>query len=200
MATKTYKLTHNKSLNLYYYKELGLVVKSDTEKYVIGRLENKEFIPFDDKTLELCDQYGLEPDPSKIEQVENSSEEKDEKDEEKENEKQETDEEGSNENKEIVVKQEKEKIEVKPIQQIEKNAEKTEKEKEKDKQIESKEAIHPLLLDVQKLFNSLNKKVSELETTVSSLETERSKLLLEVTDYKNKMSQFLSMVNSLKPS
>ena len=63
----TSKLIFTKSLNLYYYKESSLVVKSDKEKVVIGRLENKEFIPFDDKTLKLCEEYGMEPDESKIE-------------------------------------------------------------------------------------------------------------------------------------
>jgi hypothetical protein len=63
-------LVKNKKLDCIYHKESMLVFKSPSEKIVIGRIENDQIISLDEKTLELCEQYGFTYDESLLEEAE----------------------------------------------------------------------------------------------------------------------------------
>jgi hypothetical protein len=51
-----------------------LVFKSATDKLVIGRIENDEVIPLDEKALELCEEHGFSYDESLVETEEAEAE------------------------------------------------------------------------------------------------------------------------------
>lgn len=69
MSLKTAKITlvKNKKLDCIYHKDSMLVFKSANEKLVIGRIENDEIIPLDEKALELCEVHGFKYDESLVE-------------------------------------------------------------------------------------------------------------------------------------
>ena len=69
MSLKTSKITlvKNKKLDCIYHKDSMLVFKSANEKLVIGRIENDEIIPLDEKALELCEVHGFKYDESLVE-------------------------------------------------------------------------------------------------------------------------------------
>jgi len=73
MSKSSYKL--NKKLDRIYHVESNLVVKSQAEKLVVGRLENGEFIPLDERAVELCDEFGLKYDESLVEDDSENAEE-----------------------------------------------------------------------------------------------------------------------------
>lgn len=62
------KAKRNKAGHIYY-QDINLVIKSAKEALVIGRLENDEFIPLDEKCLELCEQHNLKYDTTLVEEV-----------------------------------------------------------------------------------------------------------------------------------
>lgn len=72
MSNKATKLIlkRSKKLDKIYHPESGLVFKSATEKIVIGRIADEEFISLDEVTIALCEQYGQEYDKSLVEEVE----------------------------------------------------------------------------------------------------------------------------------
>jgi len=69
MSSKITKLVlkKNKKLDKIYHPETGLVFKSATEKVVIGRIVDDEFIPLDEEALELCEQNHFKYDESLVE-------------------------------------------------------------------------------------------------------------------------------------
>jgi hypothetical protein len=69
MSSKSQKLIlkKNKKLDKIYHPDSGLVFKSATEKVVIGRIVDDEFISLDEATLELCEQYNFKYDESLVE-------------------------------------------------------------------------------------------------------------------------------------
>lgn len=71
----------SKSTGLTYHKATGLVVKSDKDYTVIGRLseDKKSVVPMDDETVALCDEHGFEHDPIVEEEKEEANEEVEEK-------------------------------------------------------------------------------------------------------------------------
>ena len=75
MSNKATKLTlkRNKKLDKIYHPESGLVFKSASEKIVIGRIADDEFISLDEDTIALCEQYGQEYDKSLVEEVEDEA-------------------------------------------------------------------------------------------------------------------------------
>lgn len=173
MTSKSIPLTFIKSLNIYYNKDTGLVFKSQKEKVVIGRLnEKKEFIDFDDKTLELCDEHGFEPDPSKIE-VENMEEK---------NEKVETPQESS----EKVIEDVKESELIDFVKTVFPKP-------EIKVSVSSKEEseIKPILLSIETLVNEKDKKISQLETLLKLSQ-------VEINELKIKLSKYSDILNNLK--
>jgi hypothetical protein len=77
MSSKTAKLTlvKNKKLDCIYHKESMLIFNSASEKLVIGRIENDEIIPLDERALELCEANGFKYDESLVETEEAGSRE-----------------------------------------------------------------------------------------------------------------------------
>jgi hypothetical protein len=81
-ATRSKKeFVSSKSTGLTYHKATGLVVKSDKDYTVIGRLseDKKSVVPMDDETVALCDEHGFEHDPIVEEEKEEANEEVEEK-------------------------------------------------------------------------------------------------------------------------
>lgn len=69
MSSKAAKLVlkKNKKLDKIYHPDTGLVFKSATEKVVVGRIVDDEFIPLDDEALELCEKNHFKYDESLVE-------------------------------------------------------------------------------------------------------------------------------------
>ena len=74
------KLKRNNKLNKIYYSETGLVVRSQTDKTIIGRMTNneKDFISLDEEAVQLCKKAGLEYDESLLKKEESEEEEEEE--------------------------------------------------------------------------------------------------------------------------
>ena len=72
MSSKATKLVlkKNKKLDKIYHPDTGLVFKSATEKVVIGRIVDDEFVPLDDEAVELCEQNQFKVDESLLESEE----------------------------------------------------------------------------------------------------------------------------------
>ena len=68
--SKRVNVCYEKQLKLHYDKKSNLVFKAKKDLTVIGRIKDKQFVSFDFRTLELCKEYGLKPDESKIEKKE----------------------------------------------------------------------------------------------------------------------------------
>ena len=64
MSSKSIKLVlkKNKKLDKIYHPETSLVFKSATEKIVIGRIEDDEFVPLDQLCVDLCLQNNFKYD------------------------------------------------------------------------------------------------------------------------------------------
>ena len=63
-------LKKNNIINKIWHPESTLVFKSATEKLVIGRFFDNEFISIDEKTLDLCVQWKFKYDASLVEEEE----------------------------------------------------------------------------------------------------------------------------------
>ncbi len=181
MASKSSKLIFSKSLNLYYYKESNLVVKSDKEKFVIGRLENKEFVPFDDRTLELCEEYGMEPDPSKIE--ESKKEEESETQSVKENDEEDT----VSLTKSATATELVAETKIEPVL-ITEHKKETVQSVQPIQSVQTNQSLATVLSSLQSLFNSLEQKLYELEK-------EREKLLLNIKEKDEKLNTLKQFLN-----
>ena len=75
MSTASKKITLRalKTLNTIWHPESTLVFKSKNDKVVIGRYENDQLIPLDEKALDLCSEWRLKYDSSLIEEEEEES-------------------------------------------------------------------------------------------------------------------------------
>ncbi len=77
------KLTYksNKKLGIIYNVESGLIIKSATEKVAIGRFDGSQVFVFDDRCMELCNEFNIKPDDKFIVKKEETDDEGDEGDE-----------------------------------------------------------------------------------------------------------------------
>lgn len=57
------KVSFNNRLKLYYHSRSKLVYKSRNNLQVIGRIENRNFVPYDFITKQLCVEHNQVPDP-----------------------------------------------------------------------------------------------------------------------------------------
>ena len=73
-AKRKLRLVKLKKYNTIWHPDSTLVFKSQKERFVIGRLVDKELVPLDDEAIELADQWKLKIDESLLE---SESEEKD---------------------------------------------------------------------------------------------------------------------------
>ena len=67
-------LKKNNIINKIWHPESTLVFKSSKEKLVIGRLDNKDFIPLDDEALDLCIKWKFKYDNSLVDDEEGEGE------------------------------------------------------------------------------------------------------------------------------
>lgn len=160
-------------MNLHYNKASNLVFKSDKEKIVIGRLdEEKKFIEFDEKTLELCNEFGFKPDPSKIddeqEEVADSSQE-------------EKEEVSESEVKNQIVQQEV-KVEKETVQ-IEKNV----------------TSLQSLLQSIENLFKEKDQKIKELELHLALSNNEIRGLKQNLNKYADVLNSLNNLNINLNP-
>lgn len=102
MASKSEKRSWKKKGDFIYNPDSNLIIKSAKEKVVIGRFDEDGNKVEDEKTLELCKEYGLDPDTSLLEAVaeRDEKEKEDEKEESEEEEEEEKEDEKDNEEKE----------------------------------------------------------------------------------------------------
>ncbi len=73
-AKRKLRLVKLKKYNTIWHPDSTLVFKSQKERFVIGRLVDKELVPLDDEAIELAEQWKLKIDESLLE---SESEEKD---------------------------------------------------------------------------------------------------------------------------
>lgn len=73
-ATTKLAMKRHKKLDKIYYPDNNLVINSQTEKLVIGRISDDEFVPLDDEALELCEKLGLKYDESLVQTEEEETE------------------------------------------------------------------------------------------------------------------------------
>ena len=73
-AKRKLRLVKLKKYNTIWHPDSTLVFKSQKERFVIGRLVDKELVPLDDEAIELSEQWKLKIDESLLE---SESEEKD---------------------------------------------------------------------------------------------------------------------------
>jgi septin family protein len=62
----------HRKLGKIYDAETGLVIKSQTEKLVIGRIVDDEFLELDEETVKIAEENGYKIDPSLIEDGDNN--------------------------------------------------------------------------------------------------------------------------------
>lgn len=55
------KVSYNKRLNMYYHSISHVVFENKNKLEVIGRIERKQFVQFDQETLRKCEEHGLKP-------------------------------------------------------------------------------------------------------------------------------------------
>lgn len=69
MSSKTAKLVlkKHKKLDKIYHPDTGLVFKSATEKVVVGRIVDDDFVELDEEALQLCEQNHFKVDESLLE-------------------------------------------------------------------------------------------------------------------------------------
>ena len=94
-------LKKNNIINKIWHPESTLVFKSSKEKLVIGRLDNKNFIPLDDEALDLCIKWKFKYDNSLVDEEDGEGDEEGESEDDNEKSKEESD---SNEEYETVKK------------------------------------------------------------------------------------------------
>ena len=66
-AKRKLRLVKLKKYNTIWHPESTLVFKSQKERFVIGRLVDKELVPLDDEAIELAEQWKLKIDESLLE-------------------------------------------------------------------------------------------------------------------------------------
>jgi hypothetical protein len=171
---KTLKMKRNKKLDKVYLSDYQLVVNSQEDRTVIGRIENDAFIPLDEKALEMCKKYGFPY------QGEEKEKEKDEDQEEEEEDQEDEDEEDEDE-KVVLKKQESTKNEVKN------------KEENKSKNLLDK--LKSLLPELENLLLN-NNSSNDLKDKLVSLEKENEDLKKQLAETKKKLKSVLETFSS----
>jgi len=77
-AKRKLRLVKLKKYNTIWHPDSTLVFKSQKERFVIGRLVDKELVPLDDEAIELAEQWKLKIDESLLESGSESDEKEDE--------------------------------------------------------------------------------------------------------------------------
>jgi hypothetical protein len=76
----------NNDIKKHVHPETNLVLKSATDKKIIGKLENKEIIDLTEEDIEICKKYGFIIDDEQLEKLKSNNEEEEEEEEEEEQE------------------------------------------------------------------------------------------------------------------
>lgn len=194
MASKSEKRSWKKKGEFIYNPDSNLIIKSAKEKVVIGRFDEDGNKVEDEKTLELCKEYGLDPDTSLLEAVA----EKEEKEEEDENEEEKEDEEKEEDEKEEEEDEEKEdppkrndlpKKEKESVQKESSQKESSQKESSQNKNLSS--LLETFTKQVESIVNGHVQRNRELEeqlnTTRKELEETKKKLKKILSDMMDKL-------------
>ena len=70
-----------KEFNTIWHPLTGLVLKSKKERVIIGRFIDGNIVPLDETALELCEEWGMTPDETLLEEGEEEEEEEEGEDE-----------------------------------------------------------------------------------------------------------------------
>ena len=181
---------HQKTQKIYY-PENKLVVRSNTEKIVIGRIDNDIFIPLDDEAIRLCEEHNLKYDESL---VENSND-------------QEEDEQVSKSESKESVKEPVKQVSKEVAKEVIKDVTVTSKEVSSKDTTRVKSAENNLLSDIAKCNTQITKLISdyqsksqqELENATKEIETLREKLSLtekKLTETTKKLKNVLLAMQS----
>lgn len=213
MASKKEKTVFkkHKALDKVYHPESGLVIKSATDKVVIGRISDDEFVSLDDECLELCEKYGFKYDESLVAEPEENpeGEEKPEEDAEEEPEEEAKEEAELEPQPETKKKSKAKEVETKPETEEEPQPESKKKTKEDSKK--GPEKPKPKGNDAMSELSSLVSSHSESLTTFvqtlldrsnesqdkcAKLEAEIFTLKTQLDDTKAKMKKLLSAMQN----
>lgn len=174
---KKMKLARNKKLDCVFYQDCNLVVRSEKDKVVIGRIADGEIIDLDQEAIDLCEQYGLEYDKTLVEEAE--------------------DEEDKTEVKEA---EEEEEAEEEPEKPTPKKPTPTPKKEKEIVESTTSSDFSKLLSSLQQAYDKGLKKEKEradkLEETNASLEETLSGLRKELEETKKKMKGILAAMQA----
>lgn len=199
MASKKEKTVFkkHKALDKVYHPESGLVIKSATDKVVIGRIsDDDEFISLDDECLELCEKYGFKYDETLVaEQEENP--EVEEKPEEDAEEEPEAEPETKKKSKAKEPEAEPEEPQPEPKKKTKEESKKApEKPKGNDVMSELSSLVSSHSESLTTFVQSLLDRSNENQDKCSKLEAEISTLKTQLDDTKAKMKKLLSAMQN----
>jgi outer membrane biosynthesis protein TonB len=208
MASKKEKTVFkkHKALDKVYHPESGLVIKSATDKVVVGRISDDEFVSLDDECLELCEKYGFKYDETLV--AEQESEENPEVEEKPEEEAEEEPEEEAEPEpkKKSKVKESETKAETEEPQP-EPQPEPKKKPKEDGKKAPEKPKGNDVMSELSSLVSSHSESLTAFVQTLldrsnesqdkcSKLEAEISSLKTQLEETKTKMKKLLSAMQN----
>jgi outer membrane biosynthesis protein TonB len=214
MASKKEKTVFkkHKALDKVYHPDSGLVIKSATDKVVVGRISEDEFIPLDDECLELCEKYGFKYDETLVAEEDGAEEEA-------EQDAEETPEEVAEETPETVEPEKQPETKKKNSKAVEQNVEQEpekqpvpqpepkKKTKEEVKKAPEKPKGNDVMSELSSLVSSHSESLTsfvqvlldrstESQERCSKLEAEISTLKTQLEETKNKMKKLLSAMQN----
>ena len=216
-AKRKLRLVKLKKYNTIWHPDSTLVFKSQKERFVIGRLVDKELVPLDDEAIELAEQWKLKIDESLLEseseekdseegsddgsndedsqeensQEENSQEEENNQEEEQSQEEQSQNEENSHEAHEeenlVEVAKEKDNLQLK-------ESEKTPKALTVDTSFRDNELTNEIMQNARKTVDL----IIGLETKLEIVSKEKTELQTSYDDLKEKYDAIMNKFNTMK--
>ena len=203
------RLIKLKKYNTIWHPDSTLVFKSQKERFVIGRLVDKELVPLDDEAIELAEQWKLKIDESLLESEseekdseegsddgsnDENSQEEDSQEEEQSQEEQSQNEENSHEAHEaheeenlVEVAKEKDNLQLK-------ESEKTPKALTVDTSFKDNELTNEIMQNARKTVDL----IIGLETKLEIVSKEKTELQTSYDDLKEKYDAIMNKFNTMK--
>ena len=200
-AKRKLRLVKLKKYNTIWHPDSTLVFKSQKERFVIGRLVDKELVPLDDEAIELAEQWKLKIDESLLESEseEKDSEEGSDDDGSNDENSQEEDSQGEEntqeESHEEQSKDDENLVEVAKEGNLQlKESEKTPKELTVDTSFKDNELTNEIMQNARKTVDL----IIGLETKLEIVSKEKTELQTSYDDLKEKYDAIMNKFNTMK--
>ena len=199
MSSKLSCLKRHVKSGKIFFSDTKLVVKSASEKIVIGRIFNDDFLPLDKEAINLSKQIGLQYDKNLLEETEEETEHQ-ETNEEEETKHQETNEEEETKHQETNEEEETKHQETNEEEETKHQETKHQETKHQETERNEKELFSDILkINFKYIENSYKKYEKETNDKISLLETELDTTKKELQEVKKKLKGVLiAMQNSLE--